>query len=57
MVKLDLILKANCNKVIQMSNIHSLAFGAKIEAAKEAFKQCKNVCYKALSIVEKGGHE
>ena len=38
-----------------MGNIHSLAFAAKLEAEKDAFKQSKEILYKALSKIQKRG--
>lgn len=44
--------KAKINQVQQMSNIHALAFGAKLDAAKDMFNQDKAVLYKALYKIQ-----
>ena len=44
--------KAKINQVQQMSNIHALAFGAKLDAAKDMFNQDKAVLYKALYRIQ-----
>lgn len=44
--------KAKINQVQQMSNIHALAFGAKLDAAKDMFNQDKAVLYKALYHIQ-----
>lgn len=51
--KLDLFIKTKVNQVIQMSNIHSLAFSSKLDAIAECMKQDKGILYKALSKIEK----
>lgn len=49
--KMDLYIKAKTNQIQQMSNIHALAFSAKIDAVNDCFKQDKNLLYKALSRI------
>lgn len=49
--KMDLYIKAKVNQIQQMSNIHALAFSAKIDAVNDCFKQDKNLLYKALSKI------
>lgn len=53
MNKLDLYIKAVCNQIIEMSNIHSLAFSAKLDALSACYKQDKQLLYKALSKIQK----
>lgn len=50
---LNLIAKAQSNKVQVMCNIHALAMSAKLDAITEAYKQDKTVLYKVLSKVQK----
>lgn len=46
-------LKVQSTKINEMCQIHTRAFTAKLEAAKDCFKQDKKVLYKALSKVAK----
>ena len=48
-------INAKCTQIVEMGNIHSLAFAAKLEAEKDAFKQSKEILYKALSKIQKRG--
>lgn len=50
--QIELYKKAKINQVQQMSNIHALAFGAKLDAAKAMFIQDKTVLYKALYKIQ-----
>lgn len=43
--------KARAAQLEKMSNIHSMAFSAKLDAMKEAFRQDRDVLYKALGKV------
>ena len=51
--KLDLYIKAKTDEVIQLSNIHSLAFSYKLDALKDCYIQDKKILYKALANVQK----
>ena len=55
MSTIDLFVKAKCNQIVEMQSIHSIAFGAKLEAYKECYKQSKDVLYKALTKINKRG--
>ena len=46
-------LKVQSTKINEMCQIHTRAFTAKLEAAKDCFKQDKKILYKALSKVAK----
>lgn len=48
---LMLFIKAKTSQIEQMCNIHTLAFGAKLDALKECYIQDRTVLYKALSKV------
>lgn len=50
--KADLFIKAKTNQVMEMSNIHSLAFAAKLDAVKSCFNQDKALLYKALYKIQ-----
>lgn len=52
----DLWGKARAGQIQKISNIHSMAFSAKLDAMKEAFRQDRDVLYKALGKV-KSHHE
>ncbi len=52
---IDLYMKAKVKQIQQMSNIHTLACTAKIQAVKDCFVQDKKVLYKALSKIK--GHK
>lgn len=46
--KYDMFIKAKANEIHEISNIHTLAFGAKLDALKDCFNQDKTILYKAL---------
>lgn len=48
----DLWGKARAGQIQKISNIHSMAFSAKLDAMKEAFRQDRDVLYKALGKVK-----
>lgn len=50
--KIDMYIKAKINQVQQMSSIHTLAFSAKLQAAKDCFVQDKKILYKALAKIK-----
>lgn len=50
--QMDLYIKAKVNQVQEMSNIHAMAFAAKLDAYNDLFKQNKAVLYKALSKIQ-----
>lgn len=52
MYQIDLYTKAKICQIIEYSNIHTLAFTAKLDALKESFKQDRSVLYTALSKME-----
>lgn len=49
---MELYKKAKVNQVQQMSNIHALAFSAKLDAMKDLFNQDKAILYKALYKIQ-----
>lgn len=51
--ELNVIAKAQANKVQQLSAIHSMAFAAKLDAITDRYKQDKKILYKALSQIQK----
>lgn len=51
--ELNMIAKAESNKVQQMSTIHLQAMGAKLDAVSACFKQDKALLYKALNELQK----
>lgn len=51
--KMNNYLKVQSSKVSQMCSIHTQAFSAKLEAAKDQFKQDKKIIYKALQQIVK----
>lgn len=53
MSKIDLFINSKCTEIMEMSNIHTLAFSAKLQAEKEAFISSKQILYKALSKIQK----
>ena len=53
--KIDMYMKAKVTQVQQMSSIHTMAFSAKLQAAKDCFVQNKSMLYKALSKIK--GHK
>lgn len=50
--KMNTYLKVQSSKVNQMCSIHTQAFTAKLEAAKDCFKQDKAILYKALAKIQ-----
>lgn len=48
----DMWTKAKANQIHQLSNIHTLAFAAKIDAIRECYTQDVNILYKALYKVQ-----
>jgi hypothetical protein len=53
MAKIDVFIKAKVNQVIEMSNIHSLAFSYKLDAISDCYKQDKQILYTALNKMQK----
>ena len=51
---LDAYLKTVTNQVQEMSNIHTIAFSAKLQAMKDQFTQDKSALYKALEKCQTG---
>ena len=51
--QLNMIAKAQANKVQQLSSIHTMAFAAKLDAITDRYKQDKKILYKALSQIQK----
>lgn len=51
--KMNSYLKVQSSKVSQMCSIHTQAFTAKLEAAKDQFKQDKKIIYKAIGQIIK----
>ena len=51
--QVKLIMKLETDKIQNMCNIHAMAFSAKLDAIKEAYKQDKRLLYAALSRVKK----
>jgi hypothetical protein len=49
---LDLFVKAKANQIQMLSDIHTLAFSAKLDAISDCFKQDKAVLYKALYKIQ-----
>lgn len=50
---LNLFIKTKVNQIEQMSNIHTLAFGAKLDALKECYNQDRMILYSALNSMNK----
>lgn len=48
LAKIELFIKAKSDQVVEMSNIHALAFTAKLDAIKSCYIQDKTLLYKAL---------
>ena len=53
MIQLDRYTQAKADQITEFSNIHILAFSAKLDAMKEAFKQDKAILYKALQQIQR----
>ena len=49
---MDIFTKAKATQIQEMSNIHAIAFAAKLDAMTDCYKQDKNVLFKALSRVQ-----
>ena len=56
-IAFDIFAKNKADQVQRCSDIHVLAYSAKLDAIKECFKQDKALLYKAYSIVKKKGVE
>ena len=52
MAQLDLYVRAKVDQIQEYSNIHILAFTAKLDAIRDAYRQSRNVLYSALSKVD-----
>ena len=50
---LDMFIKAKADQIMQMSNIHSMAFSYKLDAVKDCYTQDKKILYKALNQIAK----
>ena len=48
MIQIDVYVRAKIDQIQEYSNIHLLAFGAKLDAMKECLNQDRNVLYTAL---------
>lgn len=53
--KIDMYMKAKVTQIHNMSSIHTLAFSAKLQAARDCFVQNKSILYKALAKIQ--GHK
>lgn len=53
MAQLDIYVKAKVDQIQEYSNIHTLAFAAKLDALKECYIQDKNTLYTALTRIER----
>ena len=53
LAKIDLFLKTKVSEVIELSNIHALAFSYKLDAIHECYKQDKQILYRALNKIQK----
>lgn len=51
MSTVDLYIKSKCNLIQEFSNIHAMAFTAKLDAVMDCNKQDKAILYKALDII------
>lgn len=49
---MDVFTKAKATQIQEMSNIHAIAFAAKLDAMTDCYKQDKNILFKALSRVQ-----
>lgn len=50
---LDMFIKAKANQILEMSNIHSMAFSYKLDAIKDCYTQDKKILYTALKQIAK----
>lgn len=57
MSKIDLYLQAKCTQIVEMSNIHAMAFSYKLDALLECYKQDKQILYMALQKIAKNTKE
>ncbi|MGL5330982.1 MAG: hypothetical protein ACRDD7_17095, partial [Peptostreptococcaceae bacterium] len=55
MAKIDLFIKTKVTEITELSSIHAMAFSYKLDAIKDCYKQDRQVLYKALSEIQKGG--
>lgn len=53
LAKIDLFLKTKVSEVLELSNIHVLAFSYKLDAINECYKQDKQILYRALNKIQK----
>jgi hypothetical protein len=53
MTKIDLFVKAKVNQIMEMSNIHSMAFSYKLDAIADCYRQDKHTLYTALNKIQK----
>ena len=53
MQQIDIFVKQQVDRIQEYSNIHTLAFAAKLDAMKESAKQDKNTLYTAISKVQR----
>ena len=53
MYKLDLYTKVKVDQITEFSNIHTLAFSAKLDALKESYKQDRALLYTALLKIQR----
>lgn len=53
LTQLDMYVKTKTEQIKEYSNIHTLAFSAKLDALKECAKQDKETLYKALSRIQR----
>lgn len=51
MAQIDMYVKAKVDQIQEYSNIHALAYSAKLDAHKECLKQDRNLLYTAMSKV------
>lgn len=56
-VAMELLFKLHADKVQKLSDMHALAFAAKLDALKECFIHDKAILYKALSRVQKTAYK
>lgn len=56
-IAMDNFVKAKVNQIQEMSNIHALAFAAKLDAMRDSYRQDKTVLFKALSRVQSNKKE
>ena len=53
LTKIDLFLKTKVSEILELSNIHSLAFSYKLDAIHECYRQDKQILYRALNKIQK----